>query len=51
MKCLKIHIVVHGDQVALIFHAPFQLNDNGLAGELLEEGLRVQWGETLEKRR
>ncbi len=46
---LEIHIVVHRDQVPLVLHAPFQLDNYWLSSQLFEEGLRVQGSEGLQR--
>ncbi len=38
---LQVHVSVDGDEVALVLHAPFELDEHGLSGEIIEEGLRV----------
>ena len=38
---LDIHITVHRVQLAMIFHAPFELDNDVLSCQLLEEGLWV----------
>lgn len=39
---LHIHIVVHRDQVALVLHAPLELQSARLANKTLEERLGVE---------
>ena len=38
---LQVHVRVDRDEVPLVLHAPLQLRDHRLAGEVVEEGLRV----------
>jgi len=40
---LKIHVRIDGHQIALIFHPPFQLGDDRLTSEIIQEWLRVHW--------
>lgn len=39
---LEVHVRVDRDEVALVLHAPLELDDDGLAREAGEEGLRVE---------
>lgn len=39
---LHVHVVVGGDQVALVLHPPLELHHDGLAREPVQKGLRVQ---------
>ena len=38
---LNVHVAVHAHQLSLVREAPLQLHEHGLAGQPVEEGLRV----------
>lgn len=38
---LEVHVVVGRDEVALVLHPPLEAHEDGLAGEVREEGLGV----------
>ena len=38
---LQIHVAVEGDECALVFHAPFKLDNHGLVDQVNQEGLRI----------
>lgn len=40
---LNVHVRVSADKETLVFQPPFQLDEHGLASEVLDEGLWINW--------